>query len=142
MSETGVMFLATAAGEVKTLKSEYIVKRWSFSGDATAMYEVWERASGPMGDHSSITTFQDATPRGYSWWGRVTSRWLDGTGYDALPAGPERSEAFDAYLEGRRALAYAAIRLAFPEHRGVEKDGEVIERDASLPPEMRAVLVG
>ncbi len=121
---------------------EFIVKRWSFSDDkATARYEAWEATSGPAGEHSSITTMEDDSARGYSWYGRVTTRGLDGVGYDALPSGPERSAAWDAYYASRVALAHAVIRMAFPDHRGEEREGEVIERGANLPPLTRRIFV-
>lgn len=110
--------------------AEYLVKRWFFdSTDTTAYYEVWEPASGPAGDHSTITTFEDASAeKGYRWWGRVTTKGLRGTGYDAIP-GPSdaRSAAFRAYHASRCVLAYSVIRLAFPGLTGIEDDGEIRE---------------
>ena len=86
------------------------VHRFALAGGFGTPHVVFEalEASKVMGAHSEITT----TPTG-EWVGTLTSRPIPAD-IEALPVGPARWAALDAFRAANEAEAYAAINAAFP----------------------------
>ena len=105
------------------------VHRYTLAGGFGTPHVIFEalEASRVMGGHSTITT----TPSG-EWVGTLTSRPLPAE-IAALPVGPARWAALDAWRAANEAEAYAAIMAAFPvtariaaarDHGAIEGIGE------------------
>ena len=74
-------------------------------GTSTTVYEAYEPSS-VMGNHSS--SHSTITMIDGEWYGKIATRRLPAD-INAMPIGPERSAAVDAFHKARYAEAYAAI---------------------------------
>ncbi len=109
---------------VTVADQEILVKKYRVIGTRVVCYNAYELdmfGTGRFPNHSSIT-HDDASNR---WWGQLGSRELPPE-IDALPVGPERWAAIDAYRDAQHELAYRAILAACPEAaQGERRRGEV-----------------
>ena len=81
--------------------SEVKVTGQRIMGTSTTVYEAYEPSS-VAGNHSTITMIDG------EWYGKIATRRLPAD-INAMPIGPERSAAVDAFHKARYAEAYAAI---------------------------------
>jgi hypothetical protein len=99
--------------------------RYSILSTDTVIYAAYEdvekSAAHPFGDHSSLLTH----PALDRWVGTVDSKALP-IEVDALPVGPARFVACDAFRAANCAIAQRAILLAYPEaSKGTARGPEV-----------------
>ena len=88
------------------------VERTRIIGTNAVAFSVWEPTSGPMGEHSTKTTFDEV------WHGRVGTRRLTKE-LDAMkPGSVERINAVQAFQNAQYEEAYADIIAAHPEAAG------------------------
>ena len=110
----------------------HLIRRYRVSGTCTVVYEAWEPVEGSQlaDGHSMLTTHSGR------WWGQIGTGPLPADS-DALPAwSAARSRAFQSWLQGEHARAYALILQTFPEaRRGRRWEGEItLVIAAATPP--------
>lgn len=100
-----------------------VVQGYSICGTDVVVFDAWE-VSKVMGPHSTITHFEGRQET----FGRIGTRRDVPAEVEALPSGPKRWAAVDAWYADQHRRAVAAIREAFPElgADGREDSAEVV----------------
>jgi hypothetical protein len=116
---------AAEPGAEKMTMTTRIIQRFRVITTNTIVYQAWEPGT-LMGRHSTVTFFDGRC------FGRIGSD-PDGSIYDGIPVGAERSAAVKRAYDERYAVAYEAIIRAFPEAADGKRDmGEITVTSATM----------